>query len=181
MPTAASAPVGRRPSPMTRLSAPSRRLAMAAACLASVAWLAGCAGAPKPPPPTLVLASLQASASVNPDIHKRPSPVVVRVYELKSAAAFEAADFVSLFEKDQATLAAELVGREEFVLRPGETRPWDKTVDAQTQFIGIMAAFRDLERARWKTVVPVTPNVRNVITVRADAITVSASVTTAAP
>src|SRR5689334_22078541 len=73
--------------------------------------------------PAVLNANVVASAQVNPDARKRPSPVVVRVFELKAPTLFEQADFVSLFEKEQAVLGAELVAREEFVLRPGESKP----------------------------------------------------------
>ncbi len=149
-----------------------RRLAMAAGVVA-VFLFSGCAS---PPKPTVVSATLLATATVNPDAHKRPSPLVVRVYELKSTAAFDPADFVSLFERDQATLAAEMASREEFVLRPGETRLWEKTVGPDSRFIGVMAAFRDIERARWKTIVEIKPNVKNVITIQANEISVTANV-----
>lgn len=133
--------------------------------------LTACASAPKP---TLVSATLQAGTAVNPDLHKRASPIVIRVYELKSTAAFDGADFVSLYERDQATLAAEMGTREEFILRPGETRTWEKTAAADTKFIGVMAAFRDIDRARWKGIVAIKPNVKNVIAIRADGINVDA-------
>jgi type VI secretion system protein VasD len=141
-----------------------------------VALLAACAG-PAPPKPTIVAATLQAAANVNPDAHKRASPLVVRIYELKSSAAFDAADFLSLYERDQATLAAEMGAREEFTLRPGDTKPWEKTVGPDVRYIGVIAAFRDIERARWKALVPVKANARNVVTIRADDITVAGTVT----
>ena len=125
-----------------------------------------------PPKPTTVAATLQAGSAVNPDLRKRASPIVIRVYELKSAAAFEAADFVSLFERDQATLAAEMAGREEFILRPGESKPWQKTLAPDTKFIGVLAAFRDIERARWKSIVAVKPNAKNQISIKADDVAV---------
>ena len=53
----------------------SKFLARAACSLASL-LIAGCAS---PPKPTLVSATLQAGASVNPDAHKRASPLIVRV------------------------------------------------------------------------------------------------------
>ena len=136
----------------------------------------GCASAPPPPKPTVVAATLQATASANPDARKRASPLVVRVYELKSSAAFEAADFLSLYERDQATLAAEMGAREEFTLRPGDSKPWEKTVGAEVRFIGVIGAFRDIEHARWKAIVPVKANARNVVTIRADDITITGSV-----
>lgn len=145
-----------------------------AALLAALLVLAACSSAPKPAKPTLLSATLQAGSAVNPDLRKRASPIVIRVYELKSAAAFDGADFVSLYERDQATLAAEMGSREEFILQPGETRTWAKTAAIDTKFIGVMAAFRDIERARWKALVAVKPNIDNRITIRADDIGIDA-------
>lgn len=142
-----------------------------AAVLAALVIVAGCSS---PPKPTTVSASLQAGAGVNPDLRRRASPIVVRVYELKSAAAFDGADFVSLYERDQATLAAEMGAREEFILRPGETKQWDKTTAPDTKFIGVMAAFRDIERARWKSIVAIQPNAKNTLAIRADDIGIEA-------
>ncbi len=123
---------------------------------------------------TTLAATVTANANANPDSRKRPSPVVVRVYELKSAAVFEASDFVTLFEKDQAVLGAEMVAREEFVLRPGENRALNKKLTPEVKFIGIVAGFRDLERARWQALVPVAAGKKNVLAVTLDGITVQA-------
>lgn len=138
--------------------------------------LAGCSSTPPPPKPTSVKATVQAAPNVNPDARKRASPLVVRIYELKSSAGFDAADFLSLYDRDQATLAADLVGREEFTMRPGESRPWEKVLGPEVRFIGVMAAYRDIERARWKTLITIKPNARNVITINAEDISLSASV-----
>jgi type VI secretion system protein VasD len=147
---------------------------------AVLAWLLGSllalAACSSPPKPTLVSATLKAGTDVNPDLRKRASPIVVRVYELKSSAAFEGADFVSLYERDQATLAAEMGAREEFTLRPGETRQWDKATAPDTKFIGVMAAFRDIEHARWKSIVPVKANAKNTVSIRLDQVGVDATV-----
>ncbi|MEO8058148.1 MAG: type VI secretion system lipoprotein TssJ [Burkholderiales bacterium] len=144
--------------------------------LALCAVLAACSSAPPAPKPTSVKATVQAAADVNPDARKRASPLVVRIYELKSAAAFDAADFLSLYERDQATLAAEMVGREEFTMRPGEARPWEKIVGPEVRFIGVMAAYRDIEHARWKTLIALKPGLKNAVTIKADAITLTGSV-----
>ena len=114
--------------------------------------------------------------NVNPDTHKRASPIVIRIYELKSSASFDAADFLSLYERDQATLQAEMGAREEFTLHPGESQPWEKTVGPDVRFIGVIAAFRDIEHARWKALIPVKANARNAVTIRADEIVVIGTV-----
>lgn len=124
--------------------------------------------------PATLSATVVATAQVNPDSRRRPSPVVVRVFELKAPTLFEQADFVSLFEKEQAVLAAELVSREEFVLRPGDTKPLTKPLAPDTKFIGVMAAFRELERARWRALVPVAANKKNVVEINLDGIVVQA-------
>jgi type VI secretion system protein VasD len=149
-----------------------RRLLAAGGALAGAAVLPGCSmfgGGP-----ATLNATLVAAAGVNPDARKRPSPVVVRVFELKAPTLFEQADFVSLYEKDQAVLAAELVSREEFTLRPGETKPLTKPLSPDTKFIGVMAAFRELERARWRAVVPVVAGKKNVVAIDLDGIVVQA-------
>ena len=128
------------------------------ACVLGVLALAACATPPPPPPPPPppVISEIQllvvAGPDVNPDARKRASPVLVRIYALKSAAPFEAADFFSLYEKDTATLGGELVQREEFLLRPGEEKALPLKFGPEVKSIGVMVGFRDLERARWRDV-----------------------------
>jgi type VI secretion system protein VasD len=150
-----------------------RRWLLSASGLAAAVALPGCSMFSKGP--ATLNASVVAGAQVNPDARRRPSPVVVRVFELKAPTLFEQADFVSLFEKDQAVLAAELVSREEFVLRPGDSKPITKPLAPETKFIGVMAAFRELERARWRAVVPVVANKKNVLDIRLDGIVLQAT------
>ncbi|MET3179826.1 type VI secretion system lipoprotein TssJ [Variovorax sp. NFACC27] len=104
---------------------------------------------------TTVAVTLTAGADANPDARGRASPLTVRVYALKSPGPFEGSDFFSLFEKDQATLGAELVQREEVLLRPGETKKLDFNLPPDAKSMGVMAAYRDLDRARWREVRPV--------------------------
>lgn len=137
-------------SPYGRLlPRPERR----AALLLGVALLAASCGAPPPKPVvTPVSLNLSASADANPDARGRPSPLTVRVYVLKAPGPFEGADFFSLFDKDQATLGAELVKREELLLRPGESKKLEFTLEPDAKNIAVLAAYRDLERARWRDV-----------------------------
>lgn len=105
--------------------------------------------------PPLLQGSIKAAPTTNPDLRGRPSPIVVRVYELKSTAAFNSADFFALFEKESETLGTDLVGREEYDLRPADTRPYRRQLQPETKFIGVVAAFRDLEKSRWRQAAPV--------------------------
>lgn len=116
--------------------------------------LGGCARdkAPDPSPVELVLT---ASPEVNPDRNDRPSPVLVRVYELSSTGAFETADFFAVLEQDQAVIGSEMVNRWEFQLDPGETTTLDASFQAASGFIGIFAAYRQIDQAQWRAVAPI--------------------------
>jgi type VI secretion system protein VasD len=124
----------------------TRRAALACALALAV----GCGGGPP-----LLKGSIKAEPSVNPDRGGRPSPIVVRVYELKGIAAFNNADFFALFEKEQESLSGELVGREEYQMQPGETRQYSRQLQPDTKFIGVVGAFRDLDQSRWRQTTPV--------------------------
>jgi type VI secretion system protein VasD len=122
----------------------------------ALALTAGCT-TPKEPPETPVSLNLIAGSDVNPDARGRASPLTVRVYALKSSSAFTSADFFSLYDKDAATLGADLIQREEMTLHPGETRKLNFVLKPDAKAIGVIAAYRDLERARWRELSPLNP------------------------
>lgn len=117
--------------------------------LMSAAWLGACSSAPPKPQP--IKMNIVVSSDVNPDAANRPSPIVIRVYQLKDDAAFKEADFFALNDKEQATLAAALVSREEFELAPGEHRAVDYKLSPDAHFVGVAAAFRDIRNAQWRS------------------------------
>jgi type VI secretion system protein VasD len=94
--------------------------------------------------------SIAASSGVNPDDQKRAAPIVVRVYELRNADAFNSADFFSLQDKDKAALADDLVARDQFQLRPGEQKAIQRHADEATTTLGVIAAYRDLPNSVWR-------------------------------
>lgn len=152
-----------------------RQYTALAASAALMAWaiaivLAGCAGGP--PKPAQVTATIQASAQVNPSASKRPSPLLLRIYELKSAAAFNNADFMSLYQRDQTELSTDLLGKDEFVLAPGESKNFSKTLSPETRFLGVTAAFRNIEQSKWRGVVPIQPGRKQKIVIRAGELSV---------
>lgn len=120
---------------------------------------------PLKPEPTQVGVTLTASEQLNIDSRGRSTPVVVRVYVLKNATAFEAADFFSLFERDRQVLGDALMLREEVALKPGESRGLDAVELEGGKVVAVFAAFRDVDRAVWRASVPVVANRANRIAV----------------
>jgi len=141
-----------------------------------VALVLSACGSKPPAKPASVTGTVQASTQVNPSASKRPSPLLIRIYELKSAANFNAADFMSLYQRDQGELGADLLAKEEFVLNPGESKIFAKTLAPDTRFLGVVAAYRDLEHAKWRTVVAVQPNQPQKVTVTAGELAVEAAI-----
>jgi len=119
--------------------------------LASVALvLFACAA--KPPKPVDTSAVLSASADVNPDPDGRPSPVVVRIYQLRGDSEFNGAAFLALYDKDKDTLGASLISREEQTLFPGQQLEMKLPLSPETVFIGVFAGIRDFQSARWRAI-----------------------------
>ena len=117
---------------------------------------------------------VQTSATVNPGENGRPLPVVVRLYQLKSDAAFRAASYDRLYEDDKGTLGSDLVGeRFSVTLRPSDQTVHTLEVGADVRFIGIAAFYRQYDNAnvQWKTWIP-TP-VKGSVSVMVDKSSVS--------
>lgn len=141
------------------------RYLAAALALGLLTVLTGCATPVKETPPTLARFAFKASDGLNPNLNGAPSPIGVRIYELRATGQLQQSDFFTLFDADQATLGADLVRREEMTFAPGESKTIDRELDPQTRFVGIMAAYRKIDQIQWRAVVNVTPEVLNPITV----------------
>ncbi|MDJ0806357.1 MAG: type VI secretion system lipoprotein TssJ [Gammaproteobacteria bacterium] len=126
--------------------------------------LTGCF-AKKPPPPSLLVAKFLTSSHLNPNADGAPSPVILRLYELKSAANFKSSDFFSLFDNESSVLAEELLARDELRFNPNETRTLDRELDPATRYLAVLVAFRDLDHATWRAVVKITEHETNAYTI----------------
>jgi type VI secretion system protein VasD len=145
-----------------------------AAMPAGAGVLLGCKSGP--PPVARVSGHISAAPGVNLSVSQRPSPLRLRLYELKSATAFNQADFMALYQSDQATLGPDVLSREEFVLQPDEARPYAKVLAPETRYLGVVALYRDLERATWRAVAAVQPGKAHTLQIRADSQAVSMTV-----
>ena len=108
-----------------------------------------------PLPPTVVKLKIAADSIINVDSANKSSPVLVRVYELKSEVSFINADFFALFDKESATLGGDLLKKQEFFLKPTEEKQLVFEADPQTTKIGVVATFRKLDSAQWRLLLPI--------------------------
>lgn len=134
--------------------------------LATLALSGGCAT------PRIDLA-VASYSNVNPDHSGRPSPVIVKVYEMRSDLAFKQSDFIPLFMTPVQVLGADLLAVDELVLIPGEARRITYEPAEQTRFLGILAGFRQMERAEWKAVTPIDSGAENTAAIELNDATLS--------
>jgi type VI secretion system protein VasD len=130
------------------------------AAIASAALLAACRSAPPPAPPPPppkpidVAISIVAAPDLNPNRNGRPSPVFLRVYQLRNASKFLNADFDDLSMRADATLAATLIGRDERMVEPATTTDLALKIDPETQLLGVIAEYSDLANSQWRGASP---------------------------
>ncbi|MCG8316044.1 MAG: type VI secretion system lipoprotein TssJ [Pseudomonadales bacterium] len=108
---------------------------------------------------------LIAKGDLNLDDDGRPSPIVVRIVELKSAQSFESAEFFTLYGAEKETLGTDLVASEEIELKPGDIKDLKIALQPESQLIGIYAAYRRLDQANWRMVLPFALHEKNQQTV----------------
>lgn len=154
------------------------RLGMTCGLLAMVA---ACGSPPPPPPPTVVAVKLSAAADSNATQSGQGAPVVVRIYQLASPAAFEGAEFFRLYNADAATLGPDLVKKDEYLLAPGESRSVTLSPMEPVHAIGVFAAYRDFQQATWRATAPVPAHKTTNVTIVAGASAVTLTATPAPP
>jgi type VI secretion system protein VasD len=123
--------------------------------LSALSLLAGCHSLSPFSTLTKLELTLTASETLNPDLHGRPSPVVIHLIELRHPAAFEHADFFSLYGRAEQALPKDWVGSEELALSPGERQMLKLSMEPQSRYVGVLAAYRDLPRVQWRRVLSV--------------------------
>lgn len=105
--------------------------------------------------------AVASQPNVNPDHSGRPSPVIVKMYELRGDLAFKQSDFQTLFANPMQALGPDLVAADEVVFVPSEAKTISYEPMAETRFVGIVAGFRQMDRAHWRIIVPVDPERKN--------------------
>jgi len=118
----------------------------------------GCSRLTKPTPLDVVMT---ADPGINPNEDGEPSPIVVRVYELKGLTAFNNATFFELADDDVKTLGADLLASQEYELTPGEEKKYDREINGEATHIGVVGGFRDIQNAQWRDSIELTPGKKN--------------------
>ena len=100
----------------------------------------------------------KVDADVNPDDDRKPSPLFVRMYQLKSTKMFNRANFIDLYEKDKEVLGADMISMQKLRrIKPGESRVENFVLNKETRYIGLYAEFLQYKKSGYKLLMPVVP------------------------
>ena len=100
--------------------------------------------------------SFKVDSDINPDEHKTPSPLFIRMYELKSTKLFDKANFIDLYERDKETLGADFIAVQKLKrLIPGEERENSFVLNKKTRYVALYGEFLNYRNAKYKLVIPV--------------------------
>ncbi|MFV2058261.1 MAG: type VI secretion system lipoprotein TssJ [Thiohalomonadales bacterium] len=115
---------------------------------------------------TKIKATVITADDINPDSRNRASPIVVRIYELKSVNSFNDTDFFRLYDEEAASLGGDLIAREEFELAPGQGREINRKPNEEARYFGVIAAFRNIDKAQWRVATALKLNKTNSLVIR---------------
>jgi len=96
--------------------------------------------------------SIEATSILNPDINGGYKPVNVKVYYLNSDSEFSHANFTDLYKHTDKVLGSSILHISSHQLRPGQTLEIEEQVSSDLKYIGVVAAFRNIQDAKWKTI-----------------------------
>ncbi|RQR41212.1 type VI secretion system lipoprotein TssJ [Burkholderia sp. Bp9142] len=97
---------------------------------------------------------IESRSALNANEQGQSLPVVMRVYQLKDAKAFENAAYVQLIDNDKALLGGDLLGSLEATLAPGATVRLSAPMANDAQAVGVAGFFRGQGGAEWQLVIP---------------------------
>ncbi|TQV85870.1 type VI secretion system lipoprotein TssJ [Aliikangiella coralliicola] len=96
------------------------------------------------------------NADVNPDDNKTPSPLIIRMYELKSPTQFKNANFIDIYERDAEILGGDMLTKQSLKpVQPGENRKESFVLSKETKYVGLFAEFLKYKDAKYKLIIPV--------------------------
>lgn len=123
--------------------------------LVLVVFVSGCTVANMAVSPFEKIA-LVASDDLNPDVNGRASPLRVKVLHLSSRATFDNLTFDEVFYNAKNLLSDELILEKTYTLQPKQKIKAKLPVDKGTEFVAVLAAYRNIDEARWRQVVQVS-------------------------
>lgn len=104
---------------------------------------------------TKIKFSLASVQYLNPDIKGNPSPLVVSIYQLKSAIAFKKISYNELIKNTGKSLGTNLIDKQDIEIKPNMRRSITQYITSDTTYIGVAAGYQNIDRANWRSIITV--------------------------
>ncbi len=128
-------------------------------------WLVGCVSIGEMPDPTRAIVTVRVEPGASPDLRGRDLPVVVRIFQVKAPGEFEQSDFFELMDRSPTLAVDGYQLLDELEMVSGEERRSQHEFDSAAGYIGAIAAFRQINGAKWLDIAPVAAEKLNEVTV----------------
>lgn len=121
-----------------------------------IIFLSGCTN-----PNTIPLTTnIQSVYYLNPNRYNRPSPIIIVIYQLKNASSFKHTDFYSIYNHASKTLGDSLIDKEQIEIKPNQTKNLKLHLSTKANYVGIIAAYRNINRAQWRRIIEIPTNIK---------------------
>ncbi|MFL5417842.1 MAG: type VI secretion system lipoprotein TssJ [Myxococcales bacterium] len=107
--------------------------------------------------PAPIEVALQASDQLNPDEQGASLPTMVLVYQLKSAAKIETADFADVYRRPKESLGEDLLQADEVEITPGQSQTKTLARDKAAKALAVVAVVRRPAGPGWRSIVQLGP------------------------
>lgn len=105
--------------------------------------------------------NIQSASYLNPNIDNNAAPVFVTLYELKNANRFSQSTYAELTTDSTEILGADLIDKHIVEVRPNDRLTLKQPLSENTRYLGIVAAYRNIEDASWNALIEVSPENKN--------------------
>jgi type VI secretion system protein VasD len=126
--------------------------------LTVILLVSACAGSAPPPEPEPLTTTITASANLNPTLDQAPQRLDIMIFQLSALATFNETSLFSLYpQPNQAreTLGIDLLDVRKRQVNPDSKLKLELKLDPKTRFIGVLAAFEQLDKAQWRDVIEI--------------------------
>jgi type VI secretion system protein VasD len=100
--------------------------------------------------------------NLNKNANGHSTPVILIIYQMKSNLTFNTADFFSIYKNSNAVLGDDLISKEPFVVLPNKTQDVSLKIDKAAQYLGIIAAFQNINNSKWRESIQLTSKMKDI-------------------
>lgn len=116
-----------------------------------------------PPDPTILKLTLVADRAVNPMPNQVSAPIQVHLFVLRTQSVFMQTDADTIIQKASTLFGSDLLDKRLNVLDPGAKDTFEIKLPPEAYFVGVVAAFRQIEFAKAAKLIRIQPKQVNKI------------------